>query len=90
MLTAHTDTGGGHPISVARMFGGVLFFFASSFFAVFFVRCPRCRSRWIWSYINSKQHGFGWFLRLYSESSYVTCGWPAKEPPTPDENSQSD
>ena len=58
---------------VAITLSGVLVGLASFAFACLGIRCPKCKSRWLWRAVSTEQSG-EWLLSLQSQQSCPACG----------------
>lgn len=62
---------------LAVVFGGMLLVAVSALIAVFAIRCPKCRMRWVWTAMRTRPSN-EWFAWLLTRSDCPGCGHPGQ------------
>ena len=55
-------------------------FLSAATWACLSIRCPRCRSPWLWRAVNSRDHSFNWLVLMTTQTQCPDCGWPGEVP----------
>lgn len=66
----------GEQLSFLVHFGSSFLVVSSFAFACAAIRCPRCKSKWIWQGVNARKGSAGWLLRIMTLRCCPVCRWP--------------
>src|SRR5262245_13313490 len=62
-------------LTISLVFGGILVGLAAAVLAATTIRCPSCKTRWVWKSWRTQSVG-NWLYYLMSHRACHECGYP--------------
>lgn len=81
LMCRNIPTMDSRPDDFSPFFGtgaiGALLVIGGFTFACLSIRCPGCRTRWVWNSMSSRDDGLNWFAQVATRDACRQCGWPS-------------